>query len=126
LLLKQVQVDFFPLRFIVTVGQQDRKAMLGRLLLRATGDIGEEGVSYVENEKPDRAALAGLQLTGGVVAHEAELVDCGLHPGTGRLGDLLRPVEHVGDGAKRDAGPLRHLADTDLRRCCHGHLSSRD
>ncbi len=91
--------------------------MLGRLLLGATGDIGEEGVSYVEDEKPDRAALAGLQLTGGVVANEAELVDCGLHPGPGRLGDLLRPVEHVGDGAERDAGSLRHLADTDLRRC---------
>src|SRR5215213_8716895 len=99
--------------------------MLRCLLLGATGDVGEEGVSYVEDEKPNRAAVAGLQLTGGVIAYEAELVDCSLHAGTGRLGDLLRSVEHVGDGAERDAGPLCNLADTDLRRYCHGHLSGR-
>ena len=52
----------------------------------AARDVGEERVAHVEHDEPDRRAAAGAQLPRGIVAHETELVDRGLHPlhGSGR------------------------------------------
>ena len=69
--------------FLVGVGsagsEEDDVPVGGGARFGATGDGGEEGVADVEHDQRDRAAAAGAQLPGGVVAHIAEGVDGGAH-----------------------------------------------
>ena len=99
LLLEEVEVGALALGLLVAVAEQDRHAVLGGAILRAAGDIREERVAHVEHDEPDRPAATRAQLAGGVVAHEAELLDGGEHARDGGRGDLVGPVEHVRDGS---------------------------
>ena len=86
--------------------------MFGRgPVLRSSGQIREEGVCGVQHHQADAVAHAGAQLAGGVVAHEAKLVDGCLHPGGDFRGHLFRPVQHIGYRPDRDAGQGRDVLD---------------
>jgi hypothetical protein len=114
LLLEQIEVGGLPLGQVVAVGEQDAQSVLRGLLLGSASDVGEERVAYVEQDEADRRALARLELAGSVIADEAELLDGGDHPGAGRLGHFLGPVEHVGHRPEGNASPLRDVLDAHL------------
>ena len=75
LLLEEVEVGGLALGLLVAVAEQHRDAVLGRLVFRAAGDVGEERVAGVEHDEADRTRPTGAQLAGGVVAHVAEVAD---------------------------------------------------
>ena len=108
LFLEQVEVGGLAFQVVVGISQQDGKAFFGRAIFGTTGKVGEERVGDVEHDESQAAAASGSQLAGSVVAHEAELVDSGLHAGDGRGRDLFRPIHDV-----------RHRPHGDLRQCCH-------
>ena len=116
LLLEEVDVRPFAIVVLVAVAEQDRHAGFGGTIFGPAGDVGEEGVAHVEHDEADRAASSCAQLACRVVAHEAELVDRGLHAFDRGGGDLVGPVQHVRHGADRHGCRGRHISHA------HGHL----
>ena len=72
---EQVEVGVFAVGAFVAVAEQHAHARFGGAVLGTAGDLGEERVAGVEHDQRDAAAASGAQLPGGVVAHEAEVVD---------------------------------------------------
>jgi hypothetical protein len=112
-LFEQFQVALLLAFLVVAVAQDDGEARLVRLVLHAAGQVGEERVGHVEHHQADRPAAPGAQLAGGLVAHEAEFRDRGVHPVAGRPGHDVGPVEHVGDRGDGDAGVGGDIPDAD-------------
>ena len=123
-LFQQLQVVRFFRLLVVAVAQDQRQARFARLILHAAGDVGEERVRHVEHDQADGAAPAGPQLARRLVPDEPQLLDRGLHPDAGGLGNHVRPVEHIGHRANGDASVGSDIPDAD-RRVCHGVLLCR-
>ncbi len=73
-------------------------------VLGAPRQIGQEGVAHVEDDQSDDAAPAPAELPGGRIGHVPQDADGLLDPLAGGRGDLLRTVDHIGDGGDRDSG----------------------
>ena len=113
LLLEEVDVGALAFDLLVAVAECDRHPRLGGSFLGAAGDVGEERVAHVEHDQAYRATVSCAQLPGGVVAHEAELLDrrCDAFDGGGR--HLVRVVQDVRDGPDRDGCGECDISNTD-------------
>ena len=113
LLLEQVKVGGLASRVLVAVAHQDGNASRCPVLGAPARSV-KKGFAHPALPG-QRVADAGAKLARGVVAHEAQLVDCGVHPGGGR-GDLFRPVQHIGYRPDGDAAAATSftLAETIL------------
>jgi hypothetical protein len=114
-LFQQLQVTRLPVQLLVAVAQDDGQAGHARLVLDAPGDVGEERVRHVRHDQADGAAAARAQLPGRLIPDEPQRLDRRVHPVPGRPGHDVGPVEHIGDGAHRNAGLRGHILDADRR-----------
>jgi Helix-turn-helix domain len=112
-LFEQFQVALLLAFLVVAVAQDDGEAGLARLVFHAARQVGEERVGHVEHHQAERPAPPRAKLAGGLVAHEAELRDRGVHPLARRPGHDVGPVEHVGHRGDGDAGVGGDLPDAD-------------
>ena len=102
---------------VVGVAEDHRQARGVGRLLDAARDVGEERVGDVEHDQADGAAVPGPQVPGRLVADEARAsAIASLDPLAGAGADRVGPVEHVADGADRDAGPLGDVPDAAGQR----------
>ena len=101
------QILVLARRVLIGVAEKQRESFLADCMLDPAGDIGEERVARVEqNVGHDRTATS-LQLTGGAVRDEPELVDRLLDPRPrGRPNDVWT-IQDVRNGADRDTPPRR-------------------
>jgi hypothetical protein len=117
LLFEQVEVEGLAPAVLGAVAQVHGKAGGVGRALHPPRDVGEERVGPVEHDVGEGAAAAAAQLAGRLVAHEAQLVDRGLHPPPHPLADQLRAVDDVGHRAERDAGARRHVLHARSPAC---------
>jgi hypothetical protein len=123
LLFEEVEVTGLLGGVVIAIAQDDCEAGVVGGVFNTSCDIGEERVGDVEDDKPDRAAVAGAQLPGRLVADEAEIADRVEDPSASRFGDDVGSVEDVGDRADRDAGHARDVTDAHWVSA-HGSLVS--
>ena len=86
LLGEHVEVRGLPAGSVVAVAEDHGEPGGLGDVLDAAGDVGEERVGDVEHDQADRAAAAGAQLPGRLVADEAERGDRGVDPLAGSPG----------------------------------------
>jgi len=124
LLEQQLEVVRLARNITVAVADEESDGSRPGDALDALGDVGEERVRGVEHQVGDRAALAGAELSPGLVADETELGDGPQHAFPRRLGHQVRAVEDVRDRSDRHAGESGHVLDAG--RACPHRRAPRD
>ena len=96
------QVLVLARRVLIGVAEEQREPFLADCMLDPAGDIGEERVAGVEQDVGDDRTATSLQLTGGAVRDEPELIDRLLDPQPRCRPNDVWTIQDVRNGADRD------------------------
>ena len=98
---------------LVGVGEQHGEPVAPAALLHRADHVREERVGDVGDEHADGTDSPAGHLSGSPVRGVAELVDRGVHSGSGRLADQLRAAEHPRHRAGVHAGFDGDISERD-------------